>query len=172
VFAAFALTSIVRYRLTRKLVFAIIFALLLLFSARFFKSEFPRKPFFTDSPPPTYTSLNYAESEAVQLIGWRVIEKRCPPDGYLFLSLIWEATQPHTQDQDVVIELRDRDGQVIAHRETRIGSVSYPPIGTSQWEQGARLEERYMLIIPNETTEHLEFRINAVPITPINLCQK
>jgi 4-amino-4-deoxy-L-arabinose transferase-like glycosyltransferase len=172
VFAAFALTYIVRYRLTRKLIFALIFAILLLFSARFFKSEFPRKLFFTDNPPTTHTSLNYTESEAVQPVGWRVIEERCAPDGYLFLSLIWEATKPHTEDQSAVIELRDADGQVVAQRETRIGSVSYPPIGTSQWEQGARLEERYMLLIPDETTEHLELRINAVPITPINLCQK
>jgi 4-amino-4-deoxy-L-arabinose transferase-like glycosyltransferase len=156
VFAALTVTHLIRYRLTRQLIVCGLIAVLLLVSARLFKSALPRKTFFTGDLPASATPLNTPLGDHLSLAGWSLLESRCEANGYVFLSLFWEADGQPASDHAVIIELHDESGSLIGQRKTTIGTVSYPHIGTSEWQPGAKLEEKYLLLLPEAAPKSLQ----------------
>ncbi len=83
------------------------------------------------------------------LLGHAPLETDFRAGGYVYLTLYWDVSHPTEANQEVAVLVTDADGGEYARLDVPLGSITYPPVGTSQWpSEGARLRESYLVSLP------------------------
>lgn len=81
-------------------------------------------------------------------------------ESYLYVTLYWEVLQTPPEDYTLFIELIDERTQTrITGLDRDLGSVSYPPQGTSTLNAGHIIREGYLLQLPDDAPPSL--RVDA-----------
>jgi len=147
--AAFALDALWRrQRLRRTLVLLIASALLVLLVG-YFERHLPYKRYWTGDLPSDSVIRNESFGESVTLLGHAPLETDFRAGGYVYLTVYWDVPRPTETNQQVAVLVLDSDGGEYARLDVPLGSITYPPVGTSQWpSQGARLRESYLVNLP------------------------
>ena len=104
------------------------------------------------SPPPV-ASLGIQHQLAadwgeVRLLGYDLAGETVAPGTALSLNLYWQALADVQGDYLVLIQVKDRSGQVWARVRERPVAGTYP---TTLWQKGEVLRDRYDLSLPAET---------------------
>ncbi len=140
---------IARQTLRRVILFGLI-SLTLIGISRFAKDHFPQKAFFTGPTP-----IDLPLDQHLRIADLAPLESRCVPGGYLFITVTWQLTAPPPNDHRIRWELHDLNTTVIAQREVTLGTISYPPIGTTAWPIHRHLRESYLILIPPDAPHDL-----------------
>ena len=79
--------------------------------------------------------LDVQFGELVRLVGYEIDRASVPPDGWLSVTLCWEALQTAKMDHTVFVQLIGHDGGLAASRHTYHGQGRFP---APRWRPGDR----------------------------------
>jgi hypothetical protein len=103
------------------------------------------------SPPVVRPSQNVEAGTLVPdltLVGLDLPEPQVNPGDSVDVALYWRAERDLDTDYVVLMQLRDADGTVWGHEESRPAYGTYP---TSQWEKGEVVRDWHDLPVPADT---------------------
>ena len=83
--------------------------------------------------------------DQVRLLGWTGATETLRPGETFRLRLYWEAAKPLGTSYNVFVHLYDRDGRLVAQRDSPPGGGAWP---TSSWQPGDVIEDEYQLPVP------------------------
>ncbi len=143
-----SLTAVRHVSYRRSLIAGVIVSSVLLLAMNMAAQRLPGKRFFYSAPPADMVQRNANFDDQLELLGFSNPQSEHQPGGFIYLTLYWKALRPIPQDYSVFIELVDLEGKPFANTDRVLGMVGYPPVGTSQWPQGAILAESLLLELP------------------------
>lgn len=111
-------------------------------------SNLPRKHYLSALPADAAPRA-YAYGGEIALAGMRPLDT--DHERFVYVMLYWQALRPLDRDYHVSLQLVDAQGKRLAAVDAPLGTVAYPPAGTSHWPVGMLLEEGYLLEIPPDS---------------------
>lgn len=168
--AAFALDALWRRRHLRRTLILLIASALLMLLVGYFEHHLPYKRYWTGDLPADSVTRNESLGESVTLLGHAPLETDFKAGGYVYLTAYWEVTRPTEANQQVAVLVMDTDGQERARLDVPLGSITYPPVGTSQWpSEGARLRESYLVDLPEDIGNMVSVAVQVADAAPLML---
>ena len=89
--------------------------------------------------------LGAALGENLTLQGYSVWQGQAEDESLLYVTLVWEVREPVGQDYKVFVHLVDRDGQLVAQRDSEPLNGLKP---TTSWAKGEAITDRLGLWLP------------------------
>ena len=113
-------------------------------------STLPRKSFIT--VPDSAIDRSYDFNNEIRLLGFDPIQTNYSENGYFYISLYWQVLEQATYDYRVIVELADENGRIIGV-DRELGSITYPPVTTTNLPIGGIIQEGYLLQLPDNLPE-------------------
>ncbi len=141
---SYMLDVVRRRRPARLLITSALFALFCIVLFQAIEEHLPRPRYNADAPAiqQEKTFVN-----GLQSLGFNEIIT--DHASYVYVSLVWHIPQSLDEDLTVFVEVADEMGRV-AGVDRAIGSQRYPFVPTSQWPAGAKVEEGYLILLPDD----------------------
>jgi hypothetical protein len=91
-------------------------------------------------------ALSVSLGDAIQLVGYDIVDGPSSPGDIVPLSLFWQGLEPVAEDYYVFVHLLDENGGLLAQNDSAPAGGTRP---TSLWEVGETITDRRGLLLPD-----------------------
>jgi hypothetical protein len=132
--------------------------MLFLIGVNWLAAYFPR-PLTLSGLPERAIPVEATFNQQIRLLGYSDFDTSSQPDGYIDITLYWEALEKPDRDLTVFLHLLDKDFNALWGRDVQLGDIGFPDFFTSAWDRGTIFAESYYFKLRETLPEGEQMRL-------------